>query len=58
MDAEKGLDRGSVLVIRRVHRVVVVTLTALDLEYDAVRRHLTDVRDYVYPVGKRFENAG
>lgn len=34
---------------------VVVVLTALDLEYDAVRRHLTDVHDHVHAAGTRFE---
>jgi adenosylhomocysteine nucleosidase len=33
----------------------VVVLTALDLEYRAVRRHLTGIRPHVHPMGTRFE---
>lgn len=33
----------------------VVVLTALDLEYDAVRRFLTDVKKVPHPAGTRFE---
>ncbi len=32
-----------------------VVLTALDLEYDAVRSHLTDLRTRVHPAGTHFE---
>ena len=35
----------------------VVILTALDLEYDAVRRHLTDIRPHVHHAGTRFETG-
>ncbi|HWG99691.1 MAG TPA: 5'-methylthioadenosine/S-adenosylhomocysteine nucleosidase [Pilimelia sp.] len=34
---------------------VVVILTALDLEYQAVRKHLTDLRLHRHPAGTRFE---
>ncbi|MEV8517779.1 5'-methylthioadenosine/S-adenosylhomocysteine nucleosidase [Dactylosporangium sp. NPDC051484] len=34
---------------------VVVILTALNLEYDAVRQHLTDPRVHLHPAGTRFE---
>jgi adenosylhomocysteine nucleosidase len=33
----------------------VVVLTALDLEYHAVREHLTGIRSHVHPMGTRFE---
>ncbi|MEU6717319.1 5'-methylthioadenosine/S-adenosylhomocysteine nucleosidase [Nonomuraea sp. NPDC046802] len=33
----------------------IVFLTALDLEYQAVRRHLTDLRVHRHPAGTRFE---
>lgn len=37
--------------------VSIVVLTALDLEYEAVRAHLTDVRTHTHPAGTRYETG-